>query len=137
MKDPFTELIKESDIDLKMWNRIKWTFISILLLVLSIYLINETSKGNCSPYYDSINEEYTGKVVAKYWDENNHMNETVELENKRITINPFDKSAYFDSIEIGDVVVKNRGSLTYFIVRENDTLAFENTEADCKKYLTH
>lgn len=137
MKDPFTELIKESDIDLKVWRWIKWTFISILLLVLSIYLLNETSKGNCSPFYDSINEEYNGKVVAKYWDKNNHMYETIELESERVTINPFDRTAYFDSIEIGDIVVKNKGSLKYFIVKENDTLVFENTETDCEKYLTH
>jgi hypothetical protein len=137
VKDPFTELIKDSDIDLKVWNRIKWTFISVLLLVLSIYLLNETSKGNCSAFYDSINEEYRGKVVAKYWDRNNHMNETIELESERITINPFDKTAYFDSIEIGDIVMKERGSLNYFVIKEHDTLVFENREVDCEKYLTH
>jgi lipopolysaccharide export LptBFGC system permease protein LptF len=136
MKDPFTDLIKQSDVDLKVWNWIKWIFISVLIVVLISYLLFEYSKGNCSYYYDSIKENYKGKVVAKYFNKNDHMNKTIRLENGDIyTINFFDKTAFYDSIEIGNTVIKNKGSLKYYVVKNYDTLMFENMEADCNKYL--
>jgi hypothetical protein len=136
MKDPFTDLIKQSDIDLKVWNWIKWIFISILIVVLISYLLFEYSKGNCSYYYDSIKENYNGKVVGKYLNKNDHMNETIKLENGEVyIINPFDKTAFYDSIHIGDLVIKERGSLKYIVVKKDDTLIFENLEQDCNKYL--
>lgn len=136
MKDHFTELIKQSDIDLRVWIWIKWIFISILLLVLLYVLFNEYSKGNCSAFYNDINKQYEGIVVDKYLNERNHMNETIILDNGgKHTINSFDKTSFYDSISIGDMVIKNKGSLKYFLIKQSDTLVFENKEPDCDKFL--
>lgn len=130
------QLINESDIDPKVWKRIKWVFLSLLLAVLLGVLFFEQSKGNCSEYYDYINQSYRGRVVEKYLDSNNHMRATIKLDDERIhVINPFDETAYFDSIEIGDRVLKNNGSLKYVIHKKNDTLVFETRVEDCMKFL--
>lgn len=100
------------------------------------YLFFEHSKGNCSAYYDYINQNYSGKVVAKYLNRKDHMNETIRLDNNDVhRINPFDETAYFDSIVVGDLVIKNKGSLKYYVVKTYDTLVFETKEVDCNKYL--
>lgn len=97
-------------------------------------MVFEQSKGNCSKYYEYINQNYRGKVVAKYLNREDHMNATIKLEDeKTYVINPFDTTAYFNSIEIGDEVIKKSNSLRYYVVKSSDTLMFEIREPDCKK----
>lgn len=138
MKSKINGFIEGSDIDPKVWKRIVWIFLSILILIFVIVLSFEWSKGNCANFYDSIEEEYQGKVIDKYLNPQDHMHATIKLDNgKSYVVNPFDTTSYFETIEIGDQVLKHKQSLKYFVIKEKDTLMFEIREPDCNEYLSN
>ena len=130
------ELIEESDINPKVWLRIKLIFFIILLSVLLSVIIVNCSRGNCSGYYDAIDEEFSGRIVRKFLRKHNHGFKSIELDNGRKPyLMPFDELGIYEAIKVGDSIVKPRGKLTCYLIRSGDTLTFEIKEPDCAQYL--
>ncbi len=132
----FNDFIENSDIDPKVYRRIVGIFWIILLSVFVGVLLFECSKGECSKFYDSVDESYRGKVSRKYLNPNDHRNPTLEFEDGTVhSVNYFDTTGYFDFIEVGDSVIKTKGNLTYWVKRNTTLWRFEIEESDCGKYM--
>lgn len=135
-KSSIDELIEESDIDPKVWFRIKLVFFTVLFSVLFAVIATECSRGNCARYYSAIDKQFSGQIVRKFRRKHNHNLESIELDNGRKPyLMPFDELGIYEVIKVGDSIVKPKGKLLCYLIRSGDTLTFEIKEPDCVEYL--
>ncbi len=67
-------------------------------------------------------KQYEGIVVRKFYDNNNHAQETVELVLKNedpffLAPNPFDKSGFYEFVKTGDSIIKEDWGYKFRIKR--------------------
>lgn len=97
------------------------SFFSILLLLFS-------SCFNCRDYYTSFKEqELAVKIIKKYRDAENHSMQTIEYfdsKGKLIVDQVRTTPGLFESVEIGDSLIKEKGSLAYLVKKKDTTLVF-------------
>lgn len=129
-------MIEESDIDPKVWFRIKLVFFIVLLSVLFAVIATECSRGNCARYYSAIDKQFSGQIVRKFLDSKNRSYRSVILDNgRKCYLMPFDELGIYEAIKVGDSIVKPKGKLLCYLIRLGDTLTFEIKEPDCVEYL--
>lgn len=81
--------------------------------------------GNCSAKDSFKKIILTGKVLDRFIDSKSHSYPTLQISNynKKLVIHEYDKSGFYDFVEIGDSLIKEKGSLDIRLIRnELDTV---------------
>ncbi len=73
---------------------------------------------------EMINEHISGKVSKKYIEKHNHAAKVIELEHQDAKINLLHFMEYYNQINIGDNVLKNRNDSIFYIIKPDTTFCF-------------
>jgi hypothetical protein len=109
------------------------TIIALLIIALVIAVVSYNILTNCDcecwAKTKVINYDFHGTVIKKYVKPNSHGTVAVLLDNnEEIDLTFYD---IFDTIQTNDYIIKQRGSLKHWLIRNNDTILFYPT---CKSW---
>jgi len=94
-------------------------FVFILLL-----LVSSCDYISCPEWYrrNEKNHEYAGRVIKKFFDDENRGEPQVVLEDNRQHM--LNNNIVFAKIKVGDLIVKKAGTLQYLLIQGSDTTIF-------------
>ncbi|MGB5979569.1 MAG: hypothetical protein WBG62_19295 [Cyclobacteriaceae bacterium] len=106
-----------------------YSILFVLLVFVVIYVLYDPSKINCQKAEEVANMIINGVVLDKYLDEDNHLNEKLVISPEPLNYEEYfllrERNHVYEKIEIGDYIIKERGSLKLLLLRGNDTIYFE------------
>lgn len=83
-------------------------------------------KWRCDTYYEYLNHENFGRLETKYIDKENHARETLILKHFRLQKSDVQLTlvvdGLYDTIQIGDELLKEKGSSVTIIKRGTQTI---------------
>ncbi len=96
----------------------------VVFVILFFALWFLAPSGNCEAENSLKKEKFNGNVVKKYIDREQHLYPTLKLANyNRIVVVDYDKSGFYPFVQIGDSLIKEKGSLDIRLIRnELDTV---------------
>jgi len=104
-----------------------WTWLSLVLGI--IFFVYQTKKlPSCEEYYEQEKEiSYNGVITDKFIDKRNHNYHIIKIdeEGKIIDYNlSSDLSGLFKFLEVGDQVIKKKGTNNIIILRNGEKTLF-------------
>ncbi|MBI3142048.1 MAG: hypothetical protein HYZ16_04410 [Bacteroidetes bacterium] len=95
----------------------------LFIVMLTAYLLLKyaTPSNNCRAHNQFVNSSFEGVVEDKYRDRNAHLYPTIKLTNdrRRFVFHSIEKSAFYDFVEQGDSLLKEKGSMDVRLIRSN------------------
>lgn len=111
-------------------------FFSFFLLCISPF-IKQALESNCTAYQDFLKDSYSGIVVKKYINREQHSYKTVEIKNFsankiNVFLLDFDISGFYDKININDTIYKATGIDTVYLTNRKGKFGYI-LDFNCKK----
>lgn len=99
----------------------------VVILFILIICIWEIFYNDKKSFYDKsfeniLNENYTGYVIEKYYDKQNHNSPTIVLNHTKIAV----FGDFWGEILVGDSIDKKKGEYSITVYKKNDTLILDN-----------
>jgi hypothetical protein len=109
-----------------------------LLFFLILLFSCDVNRWRCQKYSDYVEHEVYGKLEKKYIDRKNHSRQTLILElldSKIIeTETPLIVTELYDTIRIGDILIKQKNTPTTIVKRGNIQIVLKVEKSDwCKE----
>jgi uncharacterized protein YxeA len=101
-----------------------------IFLIQVILSIMQVLNKNCNDFSLFIRTQYEGAVTKKYADPKENLSDILEIENiqtgsKDTIILDLDKTDFYSNVEIGDTLLKNKGSDKVTILNKNGKFVYE------------
>lgn len=97
--------------------------IQIIFIVLFIFVWFYGPTANCSNENHFRKQFIEGRVVNKFLNEKEHLYPTLNMTGTLRNYSFLDKSRFYNFVEIGDSLIKEKGSLDIRLIRSNlDTI---------------
>ena len=114
----------------RIFRRLFKAVIVIIIMIIGYSFLNKYLKQDAinTSLSRMKNRQISGVVFEKYLDSSNHLVKTIniELDNSKhcdITV-PLEKSGFFNFIQIGDSIFKDKNSLMIVIVRKDTVINY-------------
>ena len=103
--------------------------LGLLTIIFFIFLAKERSIEDCIRIRKTyVNKEYNGIINKKFEDKENHALPTfiIKEENERKIFGSFrDNSGLYEYSQVGDSIIKEKGSLEVKIIRDDEDTIFK------------
>jgi hypothetical protein len=101
-----------------------------IFLIQAIPLIIQVLNKNCNDFQLLLKTQYEGVVKKKFADPKEKLSDLLEIENmgtgsKDTIILDLDQTDFFSKVEIGDTLLKKKGSNIITIVNKNGIFTYE------------